>query len=111
MKCNGCGAEIKWIKMKKSGKTMPVDAEPVSIMPIDGVHTFISEAGEEILVSTAHKAGAKTFIRKDGVPIIGIRIGKDFDYDAYPEGHVMKAYASHFATCPAAGKFRKGGGK
>lgn len=111
MKCKGCGAEIKWIKMKKSGITMPVDAEQVSIMPIDGVHTFIDEYGDEILVITAHKVGAKTFIRKDGVPIIGIRIDKDFDYDAYPDGHVMKAYVSHFATCPAAGKFRKGGGK
>ena len=110
MKCKGCGAEISWIKMQKSGRTMPVDAEPVSIMHIDGVDTFIREDGEEILVSTAHKAGANTFIRKDGVPIIGILIGEDFDYDAYTDGHVMEAYRSHFATCPAAGKFRKGGG-
>lgn len=87
MKCRGCGAEISWIRMYGSGKSMPVDAEQVSVM---------------------YGYGSEKFNRSDGVMITGIRItGDDFDYKAYPEGHVMEAYTSHFATCPAAGKFRK----
>ena len=30
-KCKGCGADIKWIKMK-SGKNMPVDEKPVKVV-------------------------------------------------------------------------------
>ena len=91
MKCRGCGAEIIWIRMYGSAKMMPVDAWPVSVM---------------------YGYGTEKFIRSDGVMITGIRItGDDFDYDAYPEGHVMEAFVSHFATCPSAGKFRKGGGE
>lgn len=88
MKCRGCGAEIVWIRMQISGKQMPVDAKPVSV---------------------AYEAGAETFIREDGVPIRGKRVT---DAEAREtDGPVMEAYVSHFATCPAAGKFRKGGGR
>ena len=89
MKCKGCGADICWIRMQYSGKSMPVNAEPISVM---------------------YGAGTDTFVREDGLTIIGKKIGEDFDYDAYPDGQVMEAYESHFATCPNAGKFRKGGG-
>lgn len=90
MKCKGCGAEIVWIKVYLSSKKMPVDAKTVQIM---------------------FGAGRNIFITSDGYIVNGKEIEEDFDYDAYPDGKIMEVYKSHFATCPAAGKFRKGGGK
>ena len=84
MKCRGCGAEIVWIKMYGSGKKMPVDAEPVDVLIY----------GEQ----------NRTFIRSDGVTIQGSEIGDAWDDD--PDANVVKAYRSHFATCPAANHFR-----
>lgn len=86
MKCRGCGAEIIWIKMYGSGKRMPVDAEQVDVL--------------------LYGPGSNTFIRSDGVTITGAEIGDAWDDD--PDANIVKAYRSHFATCPAAGQFRRG---
>jgi hypothetical protein len=88
MKCRGCGAEISWIKMPISGKAMPVDPEPVKV---------------------AYGEGSDTFVMGDGMMIVGKKL-EDMEYRRGDE-MVLEAYISHFATCPAAGKFRKGGGK
>jgi len=61
-KCKGCGAEIKWILMGKSGAKMPVDAKPLQMIQVK----------EEI-------------------------------------GEMIPVYTAHFATCPKAKEFRKGG--
>ena len=78
--CRGCGQEIIWIRMK-SGKAMPCDPELMAVYE-GGKKTFVSEEGQ-ILTGTAHKdIGGKLL------------------------GH---GRVSHFATCPKAGSFRKGG--
>ena len=92
MKCRSCGKEIVWIKMYGSGKKMPVDAEPVDILLYGS--GFVGES-------------QKTFIRSDGVTIHGREIGDAWDDD--PDANVVKAYRSHFATCPYADKHRQRG--
>ena len=81
--CRGCGAEVRWIRMTGSRRKMPVDAEPVWILP---------------------EAGGDTFVREDGTIIFGRRIGDAWDDD--PDANVIECYESHFATCPVGGQFR-----
>ena len=84
MKCRGCGAPIVWIKMFGSGKSMPVNEEPVQVLMFQGTDKFI---------------------RSDGVVITGQRIGEA--YDDYPDENVVEVYESHFATCPQSNQFRR----
>ena len=84
MKCRGCGAPIVWIKMMGSGKKMPVNEDPVLVMMSQGTDSFI---------------------RTDGVVIMGCKIGDA--YDDYPDDNVVEAYESHFATCPQANHYRR----
>lgn len=81
--CKGCGAEIRWIQLKSTGRKMPVDPEPVWVLP--GV-------------------GRNTFIREDGGTVIGSRIGDAWDDD--PDANTVQAYESHYASCPVGGQFR-----
>ena len=79
-KCKSCGAGIWFIPMR-SGKTMPVNDQPVPFVPSnDGPGTYITEDG------VTHK----------GRPWVH---GKDGFYDL--------GYVSHFSTCPAAEEFRR----
>lgn len=86
--CGKCGAPIRYIRMKRSGKWMPVDAMPVEVIPCIGLdkggHTFVTLEGEAI---RARKKREENLFY-DGVDIIA-------------------AYESHFATCPEADTFRK----
>ena len=82
-RCSGCGAEILWIRTAGTGKKMPVNAEPVWVLPM---------------------SGGNTFVRGDGSIVIGRRIGDAWDDD--PDANVIEAYESHFATCPMGGQFR-----
>ena len=77
--CRGCGKEIAFIKTEK-GKTMPVDPEPRCFIPGGGPNTYVMEDGS---------------ICRGRSPDYGERDGSRF------------GYISHFATCPAADKFRK----
>lgn len=45
-RCKGCGAEIDWVRMK-SGKSMPVDPEPVFVAE-GGNQVFITDEGDTI---------------------------------------------------------------
>ena len=76
-KCKSCGAEIIWIKTK-NGKAMPCNPQKISYR-------------------NTWPAGDLTLITPDGKIAKGTL---DFDSDSY-------GYESHFATCPAAGNFRK----
>ena len=76
-RCKSCGKEIIWIKMA-SGKSMPVDAEPISYK-LD-MHN-----------------GNLTLITPDG------RVVKAF----FDPGSDVVGYTSHFATCPNANAHRK----
>ena len=76
-RCKSCGAPIKWIKMK-SGKTMPVDAKPITYK------------------CDLHK-GNLTLITPDG------KVAKGF----FDPGSDKIGYTSHFDTCPNAGKHRR----
>jgi len=82
-RCKACGAEIQWIRMKISGRKMPINTEPV-----------------DVLLS----AGTDSFVQLDGTVIIGRKVGNAWDDD--PDANVVEAYESHFATCPEGGQFR-----
>ena len=76
-RCKACGAEIVWVKMK-TGKNMPCDAHKIPYR-----NTF--PKGDLILVTPDGKLA---------------RGELDLNSDTY-------GYESHFATCPAAKKFRR----
>lgn len=86
--CRKCGAPIRYIRMKRSGKWMPVDAKPVEIIPSIGLdkggHNYITLEGE--IIRARKKKEENLFY--DGVDPVA-------------------AYESHFATCPEADKCRK----
>lgn len=82
-RCRGCGAEVIWIRTKAERRKMPVDAEPVWVLPM---------------------SGGDTFLRKDGSIVFGRKIGDAWDDD--PDANVIECYESHFATCPVGGQFR-----
>lgn len=77
--CRGCGAVIGFIKTA-AGKTMPVDIKPV-LFTRGGPEVFVTPSGE-VIHGTSLRYG-----QADPDELIG--------------------YTSHFATCPAAGSFRK----
>lgn len=77
--CRGCGAPIVFIRTP-GGKAMPCDAEPVTYwQDALGLYKIVTPNGEVV--------------------------------SAKLEGDAQKAtgigYMSHFATCPAADKFRR----
>jgi len=86
--CGKCGAAIRYIRMKRSGKWMPVNAKPVEVTPCigldKGVHTFVTLEGEAIRA----RKNKEDSLFYDGVDSIA-------------------AYESHFATCPAADEYRR----
>lgn len=79
-KCRSCGAEIGFIKTV-AGRTMPVDAKSVRFAKGSGKEVFVLLNGE-VVHGTSLQEG-----------------------QADPEE--MIGYTSHFATCPAADRFRK----
>lgn len=79
IQCRACGARILFIKTVK-GKSMPVDAEPVSFVPDTN--------------------GFAKYVTRDGLVVTGV-IPLPGDKD------VHEGYISHFATCPSADAFRK----
>ena len=81
--CRGCGAEILIIKTGGFYKTVQVDAEPVWIR---------------------QQSGGDSFITADGRTVFGVIAG---DADDDPDSNLVKAYESHFATCPDANRFRR----
>lgn len=77
--CRGCGAPIIWIKTA-AGKSMPCDAEPITYwQDSTGSNKIVTPNGEVLSA------------RLEGDPQKATSIG----------------YISHFATCPAADKFRR----
>lgn len=86
--CVKCGAAIRYIRMKRSGKWMPVNAKPVEVTPCIGLdkggHTFVTLEGEAIRA----RKNKEDSLFYDGVDSIA-------------------AYESHFATCPAADEYRR----
>ena len=60
-RCKGCGAEIDWVRMK-SGKSMPVDPEPVFVAE-GGKEIFITDEGDTITgTATESKTGEVAFV-------------------------------------------------
>ena len=78
--CRGCGQQIRWIRMT-GGRMMPVD--PVPIYYED------KRDGAEVIVTEDGRISAG---RTEAVAVVGSRV---------------KGYRSHFASCPAAGQFRR----
>lgn len=81
-KCKGCGADIIWITTA-AGKKMPCDAIP----------DYFAEA----------EGGNEVFIDHHGQMRRGVRAGFD-ELESYHE----LGYTPHWATCPHAGRFKKG---
>ena len=80
--CKGCGQAIFFVKMQETGKKMPCDFTPVYYEDTErGTHTIITPDG---------------------------RTSKGREAIVFSEaGSKHVGYLSHFATCPAAGQFRK----
>lgn len=79
--CKGCGRSIDWIRMK-SGKSMPVDPEPVYIVE-EGSQVFITDEGETITGQLAVPATQEEM------------------------GRLFVAFIPHWKTCPEARQFRR----
>ena len=82
--CGKCGAPIRYIRMKRSGKWMPV-MEVIPCIGLDkGGHTFVTLEGE------------------------AIRARKKREENQFYDGvDTIAAYESHFATCTAADEYRR----
>lgn len=78
--CKGCGARIDWIRTR-TGKTMPVDEEPIMVIEGEGRDLFVTDEGDTI---TGRRATPQEERRE--LPV---------------------AFVPHWATCPAAGQFRR----
>ena len=78
-KCKGCGAEIIWVKTA-SGKAMPCDPELVTYKQ--------------------RTLGQMKIVTPNGEVLSG-------DPEADPVQATGLGYISHFATCPAADRFRR----
>ena len=76
--CRACGKEIGFIKTA-AGKAMPVNANAVRFVRAGGPNTYVMIDGS-------------------------IQRGREPEYG---ETDTMIGYISHFATCPAADRFRK----
>ena len=80
--CKGCGATITFVRLC-NGRMMPVNPTPVYYEdPRDGAAVIVTEDGR---VSSG---------RQEGVAVVGSRV---------------RGYISHFATCPAADRYRRHG--
>ena len=77
--CRGCGKDIAFIRTK-AGKSMPVDPEAVEFIQAGGPNTYVMIDGS-------------------------IQRGREPKHDE--EEKTKIGYRSHFATCPAADRFRK----
>lgn len=76
-KCKACGAEIIWIKTAR-GKAMPIDEKPIPY----------------------YKGNNDRIITPDRKIV-------RCDLDGKTEDFIGFGYISHFATCPAAERFRR----
>jgi hypothetical protein len=79
-KCLSCGRPIIWAKMLKSGKSNPVDAEPVANGNMQLTEGVAGDVFGEVL-------------DKESLAI------------KHDEGELL--YLSHFATCPNAAKHKR----
>ena len=82
-KCAACGKQIYWLKTA-SGITVPLDPEPVLILP---------------------DIRGNTYIRRDGGYVFGRKVDDSFENDD-PDTNLVKAYESHYSTCTAGGRVR-----
>lgn len=80
--CRGCGARIVWIKTP-AGKAMPCDPSPV--------YYKADPEGKDRIVTTCGEVVACTITTGANATDAG--------------------YRPHWATCPQAGHFKRGGGR
>lgn len=80
--CRGCGARIVWIKTP-AGKAMPCDPSPV--------YYKADHEGKDRIVTTRGEVVACTITTGANATDAG--------------------YRPHWATCPQAGRFKRGGGR
>ncbi|WP_018130693.1 hypothetical protein [Effusibacillus pohliae] len=83
-KCRACGTKIRWIQTK-NGRYMPVNLENVSVeVGTLEPDTCIVTEGGSVLWGRHYRGGEIN-------------------------GYIVTGRISHFATCPAAGRFRRSG--
>jgi len=96
--CSSCGRPVVWVKTAATGKAMPLDPEVIHVL--DGV-----------TIEGARSAGG---LDGDGRSYRGPRVD-DPIVQAMLAAHVgeepraVAVRVSHFATCPDAPSFRRGG--
>ena len=78
-RCKSCGAEIRWIKMT-SGKSMPVDVDPVKYWARPGAAGKVITQNGEVY---------------------------SCNFEGDPSRATGKGYISHFSTCPYADRHRR----
>ena len=115
--CKGCGQAIFFVKMQGTGKKMPCDFTPVYYEDTErGTHTIITPDGRTSKgriaddrqmpeISSAMRSTEREQYPHEG-DLRPLRLRKEAIVFS-EEGSKHKGYMSHFATCPAAGDFRK----
>lgn len=79
--CKSCGAQIDWVKVKNTGRMMPVDLDTVNYEDAENGDLLITDNGEIVRVNELQEM-PNTYGR-----------------------------VSHFSTCPQADVWRKKSGK
>lgn len=82
--CASCKAKVKWVVVKKSGKRMPIDPEPVDGGNVEVVGSRVDGDFGRCELVIVHPKGS--------LPMPGM--GKD-------------RFRSHFASCPNADHHRR----
>jgi hypothetical protein len=91
--CKSCGAEIIYIKMAKSGKMMPCDAQAISC--------------QERIKDSVKKGESLVLVQADGTGRIA-KVLTDVTGGADPDGPWEFGHLPHFTNCAFASKYRKG---
>lgn len=97
--CRSCNREIEWVVVEKSGKKMPIDAQPVADGNIVKLGSQDGESGLNLVVYDKPMPG-------------GAELPEQGDRAAFPEIGIARPgrrerFKSHFATCPNADEHRR----
>ena len=87
----GCGAEIEWVEVLKSGKVMPIDVGPRPDGNIRKLATTNASTGNRQVEYVKKGPGVE-------FPTLAGAVSGD---------PTVELYVSHFATCPHASEHRK----
>lgn len=92
--CSSCGAQIRWARVKLSGRRMPLDPDPHEAGNVELLDEWYPDGCQAArVISSKRAADAPTLFD---------------DPDLDPAPVLTGRYRSHFATCPYAPRHRRG---